>query len=116
MILKLFINALSVYFTAFLLSGVHLDDFLVAIGVAIVLAIVNTLLKPILVILTIPITILTLGLFLLVINVLMIQLTDWFIDGFRIDGFIWAVIFAAIMFIINTLLNSLFGLDKKDNN
>jgi putative membrane protein len=112
----LLVNAVSVYFTAYLLEGVVIDGFLVSIGVALLLAIVNTFLRPILIILTIPITVVTFGLFLFVLNIFMIELVDWLVDGFYIKNFIWAVAFAVIMFFINLVLNSILGLDKGNKN
>ncbi|MEQ8358797.1 MAG: phage holin family protein [Cytophagales bacterium] len=113
MLIRLLVNALSVYLTAYLLSGVVIEDFLYAIGVAILLAIVNTVIRPILIILTIPITILTLGLFLFVINVFMIMLVDWIVDGFYVQNFWWALLFGIVMFFINVVLNSILGLEKE---
>lgn len=115
MLIRLLVNALSVYLTAYLLSGVHIDNFFYAIGVAFMLALVNTFLRPILVILTIPITLVTLGLFLIVINTLMILLVDWFIGGFVVYGFWWALIFGIVMFLINAVLYSIFGLKEGKN-
>lgn len=115
MLARLLINALSVYFTAYLLEGVSVDGFVVSIGVALLLAIVNTFLRPLLIILTIPITIITFGLFLIIINILMIELVDWMVEGFYIRSFIWTVLFAGIMFVINSILYAVFGLDKKNN-
>ena len=105
MLVKLLVNAVSVYLTAMLLDGVHVDSFLYAIGVAFLLAVVNVTVKPVLIILTIPITLITLGLFLFIINILMILLVDWFIAGFYVDGFMWALFFAIVMFFVNTVLN-----------
>ncbi len=113
MLIRLLVNALSVYLTAYLLSGVIIKDFLYAIGVAILLAIVNTIIRPILVVLTIPITIVTFGLFLFVINVFMIMLVDWFVDGFYVSNFWWAFLFGIVMFFINVVLNSILGLEKE---
>ena len=116
MLVRLLINAISVYFTAYLLEGVRIDGFLVAIGVALLLAIVNTFLRPLLIILTIPITIITFGLFLIIINILMIELVDWMVEGFYIRSVVWTILFAGIMFIINSILNAILGVDKKNYN
>jgi putative membrane protein len=115
MLIRLFVNALSVYFTAYLLAGVKIENFFVAIGVAFMLAVVNTFLRPILVILTIPITLVTLGLFLIVINTMMILLVDWIIGGFEVYGFWWALLFGIVMFIINAVLYSIFGIKEERN-
>ncbi len=103
-IINLLISAVVVYFTAYLLPGIHLGGFVSAIFVALVLGFLNRFIKPVLTVLTIPITIVTLGLFLLVLNVLMIYLTDWLISGFSVDGFWSALFFAIIVGFINSLL------------
>jgi len=100
--------------TAYLLPGVHVEHYGYALLVAAVLAIVNFIIKPILVVLTIPITVLTLGLFLLVINALMILLVDSLIDGFRVDGFWWALAFSLILSVFNSLFSDLAGDKKRD--
>ena len=107
-IIKLFLNAIAVVITAYLLPGVHLQNFGYAVLLAAVLSLLNVSLKPILIVLTIPATIFTLGLFLLVINALMILVADWIItDGFNVDGFWWALAFSLILSFINSLLNRL---------
>src|SRR5690606_8357985 len=98
---------------AYLLSGVSVTDYGTAILVALVLAIVNVVVKPILVILTIPITILTLGLFLLVINAVIILLVDNVIGGFEVDGFWWALLFSLVLSIFNSIFNDLAGKKKR---
>lgn len=108
-ILKLLLAAAAVLLSAYILPGVHVDSFLTALIVALVLAVFNAILKPILIILTIPITILTLGLFLLVINAIIILLTDFFIAGFVVDGFWWALIFSIILSIITYVFDSIAG-------
>lgn len=108
MLYTLLINSLAVFFTAYLLQGVHVKNFLTAVGVAIVLAIVNTLVKPLIILLTLPLTILTLGLFIIVINALMLMLVDALIDGMKIKSFGWAVIFSIVLSIVNGLLHWLF--------
>ena len=100
-------NGVVVWLGAYLLSGVAVDGFLYAILVGLILAIVNWTIRPILVFLTFPITILTLGLFLLVINALMILLVDWLLGGFDVDGFVWALIFSLFVWILNWILEGL---------
>jgi putative membrane protein len=106
-ILGLILSAFAVLISAYVLPGVHVDGFVTALIVAIVLGILNAILKPVLVILTIPVTILTLGLFLLVINVIIIYLAAAMISGFSVDGFLWALIFSFILSLLNGLLGSL---------
>lgn len=101
------VSGLAIFLSAYLLSGVHVDGFATALVVAVVLGIVNAVLKPVLIILTLPINILTLGLFTLVINALLILLTTQFVSGFRVDGFWWAFLFSLVLSIVNSFLHSL---------
>jgi putative membrane protein len=82
-----------------------------AVIVALVLALLNLIVKPILVILTLPVTILTLGLFLLVINAIIILLADSFVSGFGVDGFWIALIFSLLLSIFQSILYSILGSD-----
>jgi putative membrane protein len=109
-IIRLILSALAVFICATVLPGAHVDGFLIAIVVAGVLAILNVLVKPILVILTIPITFLTLGLFLLVINTILILLVDWLVPGFTVDGFWWALLFSILLSMVNAIFG---GLNEK---
>lgn len=103
---KLIINAAAVFFTAYILPGIGVDGYMSAVIVAIILAILNALIKPLLIIITIPITILTLGLFLFAINAIIILFADYLIDGFRVDSFWWALLFSLVMSILNSLLGN----------
>lgn len=114
-IIRLLLNGLAVVLAAYLLPHVTVDSYGTALIVALVLAIVNVLVKPVLVILTIPITILTLGLFLLVINAALILFVDNLIRGFEVDGFWWALLFSLILSIFNSLFDDLAGKRKRDD-
>ncbi|HEY3430472.1 MAG TPA: phage holin family protein [Cyclobacteriaceae bacterium] len=114
-ILRLFLNALAVVLTAYLLPGVDVTDYWTALIVAIVLVVANVVVKPILIILTIPITIVTLGLFLLVINALIILMADYLVDGFSVNGFWWALLFSLILSIFNSLFDDLTKEKSRDN-
>ncbi|HRO41814.1 MAG TPA: phage holin family protein [Flavipsychrobacter sp.] len=107
LILKLIVNAIAVFAAAYLLPGVHLQSFTTAIIVAIVLGVLNLFIKPILVILTIPITIITLGLFLLIINALIVLLCDSLVSGFDVDGIIYALLFSLIVSLISGVMEGL---------
>lgn len=107
-IIRLLLSALAVLLTSKILSGVKVDNYGQAVLVAIVLGVVNAVVKPILVFLTIPITILTLGLFLLVINALMIMLVDKVLKGFSVKSFWWAFFFSIILSFINGILQWIF--------
>jgi putative membrane protein len=100
-----FLRALAIMVTAYLLPGIALKGFFVALVVAVVLGIFNVILKPILVILTLPITILTLGLFTLVINAGIIMLTSKLVDGFHVANFWWALLFSLILSLVNMILH-----------
>ncbi len=104
LLLRLIISAVSVIFAAWLLPGVHIDGFSSALIVAIIIAVLNVFLKPFLVILTIPITIITLGFFLLVINTFIILISSNIVNGFTVDGFWWAFFFSILLSIISSLL------------
>ncbi len=112
LIIRLLITAGIVVLLAYLLPGVTVTGFGAAIIVAIVLALLNAILKPILVVLTIPITVITLGLFLLVINALIILIADEFISGFGVSGFWIALLFSILLSICQSIAYSLLG-DKK---
>ena len=90
---------------AHILKGIRIDTFWTAIVFAVVLAILNIFIKPLLIILTLPVTILTLGLFLFVINALVVLLASRFVDGISIAGFGWALLFSLILSIITSVLN-----------
>lgn len=83
--------------------------------VALALAFLNTIVKPVLVLLTIPITFFTLGLFLLVINAGMIMLAERLVKGFHVDNFLWALLFSLILSLFTAILNSLLGLNDSED-
>lgn len=114
LIIRLLLNALAVYAIAHFLNGVVVDAPTTAILVAVILSVLNLLVKPFLVILTLPITILTLGLFLLVINALIILLADKLIYGFAVNGLWTALLFSILLSILQSVLHSLFK-EKKTN-
>ena len=107
LLIRLFITAAVAYGLSIILKGVHIPNFVDALILAIVLAVLNTFIKPILVILTLPITIITMGLFLFVINALIILLADRLMDGIRIDGFWWAAIFSLILSVASSVVYSM---------
>ncbi len=115
-IIQLIISTLAVLITAYLLPGVEIVDnnFFTALIVAAVLAFLNAIVKPIMIILTIPITFVTLGLFLLVINALIILLAAKIVDGFHVDGFWWALLFSLILSIVTSVLESV-GRNDQNN-
>ncbi|EAF7318922.1 phage holin family protein [Listeria monocytogenes] len=101
--------ALSGFFTSF-----HVDGFTTALLASFILAILNMLIRPILLLLTLPINIFTLGLFTFVVNAIMLEMTTFFIgDSFQIDGFGTALILAAIMAFANMIINSVLWGNKE---
>jgi putative membrane protein len=114
-IVKLLVTALAVWVAAYVLPGVHLEnDAKTIIIVALVLALLNAIVKPILIILTIPVTIVTLGLFLLVINALMVVWTTKLVDGFKVDGWLTAVFFSLIVSVVSYILHSIAKDRRRD--
>lgn len=104
------LSAAAIIITGMLLPGVEVTSYGTAIIVALVLAFLNSMVKPILVFLTLPATLVTFGLFLIVINTAIILLADWFVDGFNIDGFWWALLFSVILSFISSFFYRQAGL------
>ena len=113
-ILRTLLSALAVVVLAKVLPGVGVDSYTTAIIVALVLSLLNFLVKPILVLFTLPVTILTLGLFLLIINAIIILLADSLVDGFYVDSIWWAVLFSLLLSFLQSILFSLLKEGKKD--
>lgn len=112
-LIKLLLNAMAVFVLAEILNGVYVDNYITSLIVAVVLSVLNVLVKPILIILTLPVTILTLGLFLFIVNAFIILLADKLIDGFRVDGMWTAILFSILLCILQSLLHSFLKKDKK---
>ena len=108
MIKTLLVNSIVIFLGSYLLRGVNLKNYWTALGVAIVLSILNLMIRPFIVLLTLSLNILTLGLFTLVINAWILMLADKLIDGFKIDGFWWAVFFGIFISILNSVLFVIF--------
>ena len=111
-LIRLLVTALAAMVTAYILPGVTIKDFTSALILAFVLAILNLLVKPILVLLTLPATILTLGLFLLVINAVIILLAAKLVKGFSVNGFFWALIFSVVLTVVGGIMHSIAGGDN----
>ncbi|MCH8905075.1 MAG: phage holin family protein [Bacteroidetes bacterium] len=105
-LIKTFVSSIAVMTGSYLLPGVSIKDITYAIIVALVLSTLNVLIKPLFVLLTLPLTIFSLGLFLLVINAIMILLADSLLPGFEVAGFWWAVVFSLLLTFINWLIES----------
>jgi len=112
-IVQLLVNALAIIIIAKLLPGTTINSLFTAICVALILSVLNLFVKPILVILTLPITLLTFGLFLLVINAIIINMSAYFISGFTISSLWVALFFSLLLSVLQSVLASVFGIDKK---
>lgn len=111
-LITLLLSSIAVFVTSQILPGVHINSFLTAVVVAIVLGFINAFIRPVIFLLTLPINILTLGLFTLVIIGGLVMLVTYIVPGFVVDSFWWALAFAIVLAIINSFLDSF---DKDQN-
>ncbi len=111
--IRLLVTAAVAYGLSMILSPyVQIRSYSTALVFVLVLGILNAIVKPILVILTLPITIITLGIFLLILNVLMVLLAGKFVSGIHIDGFLWAFIFGALLSFLSSAISNI---EKRNN-
>lgn len=101
---KLIVSTLSVFVAGWLLPGVQIDSFTTAIGIAVVLGLLNATLKPLLIIITIPLTVMSLGLFLFIINAIVIGVADQIIDGLHVESTWTAILFSLLISVISSWL------------
>ncbi|MBV2182720.1 phage holin family protein [Castellaniella sp. MT123] len=101
------LNAVALLVVAYILPGITVASFGSALIAALVLGLLNTLIKPLLILLTLPLTVVTLGLFLIVLNALVFWFAGSILKGFQVDGFWWAVIGAIVYSIVSTALSGL---------
>ncbi len=113
-LLRIVVTAVVAFALSSILPGIHIDTFWTAIILSLVLAVLNFLLKPILIILTLPITIITFGFFLFIINALIVLLASHFVDGFRVRSFGWALLFSLLLSLLTSLLYK--EKDKEETN
>ncbi|HEX8966152.1 MAG TPA: phage holin family protein [Patescibacteria group bacterium] len=106
-IINLLLSTVAVIISAYVLPGVKVDSFLTAVVVAVVLGIINAVIKPILIVVTLPINIITLGLFTFIINGIIILLVSAFVPGFKVQGFLWAILFSIVLSIVSWFISSL---------
>jgi putative membrane protein len=104
-ILRMIGSAILVFFCSYLLDGVTVTDFWTALWVALILGLVNAVIRPILLILTLPINVMTLGLFTFIINAFMIVLVDWMVSGFNVANFWWALALSLVMGIVSGIMS-----------
>jgi len=112
-ILRLVLSALAVVLLANILPGVEVSSFWIALLVALVLSVLDILVKPLLILLTLPVTILTLGLFLLIVNAIIILLADALVNGFEVNGLWWALLFSLLLSLLQSVLFSLVREEPK---
>ncbi|MBI9037034.1 MAG: phage holin family protein [Bacteroidales bacterium] len=110
-IIRLVVSALAVILSAYILPGVSVKSFWTALWVALILTLLNVFITPIMVFLTIPITIITFGLFLFVINAVVILIASALISGFQVNGFIWALIYSIILTIVSYILEEVTNVE-----
>ena len=114
-LIRLIISTLAVLVTSYILPGVYVDSFGTAVVVALVLGCLNVVVKPLLILLSLPAVVFTFGLFLIVINTLIIMLADKLVDGFRVDGFWRAVLFGIVMWMVTSIFNAIKKRDEQTN-
>jgi len=112
LLLRILVTAVLVMVISRFMGGVHVDDFMTSVIVAVVLGLLNIFIKPIIVLFTLPVTIITLGLFLLVINALIILLCTKIVGGFSVDSFWTAMLFSIILSLAQSLIYRLGGEQK----
>lgn len=112
LILKLLLTGVAVFVLAEILPGIQVAGYGSALIVAIVLALLRLIVKPILIILTLPITIITFGIFLLFINAIIILIASYLIDSFHVSSIWWALLFSLLLSFFQTVLFSLLGEDR----
>lgn len=107
LLLNLLISGIAVFAAAYILPGVRVDSFTTALIVAVVLGAVNAFIKPLLVLLTLPVTVLTLGLFIFVINAALVLLVAGVVPGFTVDSFWTALLFSVVLSAISWFLHAI---------
>lgn len=108
-IIRTLIIALGIWVADKLVPGIHVGSMGSLVFAAIALGLINALIRPLIVLLTLPFTLLTLGLFLLIVNAAMLQLADWFVSGFSVDGFFSAVFGSIVVSLVSWAASSFIG-------
>lgn len=114
LLIRIILSTIAVLVADLVLPGVHAPDFTTGLLVAVVLGLLNAVLRPILLLLTLPVTVVTLGLFILVINAAMVLLAAKIVPGFTVDGFWWALAFSVVMWAVQSLLRALDGGESRE--
>jgi putative membrane protein len=114
LVLRWLINAAALFALPYLFSSIEVRNFVVALIVALLLGLINAVVRPILILLTLPVTLLTLGLFILVINALLFWFVASFVDGFRVAGF-WSAFWGALVYSILSWAVAALVLPERDS-
>ena len=104
---RLVLNGVAIILAAYVLPGLHISGPLPALVAGVILGFVNAIVRPILFVLTLRLTLVTLGLFIFVLNAICFALTAWLVPGFSVDGFWWAVLGALLVSVVSWILNGL---------
>lgn len=107
-LLRLLITAIVFYCLPYFVPGIHVSNFVAAVIAALIFGIVNAVIRPLVLLLTLPLSVITLGLFVLVVNALMFWLVTWIAPGIRVDTFTAALIGAVIMMVVGYIVNHIF--------
>ena len=105
---RLLLNGVAIIVAAWLLPGIHITGPVPALVAGVILGFVNAIVRPVLFLLTLPFTLITLGLFIFVLNAICFGLTAWLVPGFSVDGFWWALLGALLVSIVSWILNGVF--------
>ncbi|MEO8148200.1 MAG: phage holin family protein [Bacteroidia bacterium] len=109
---QILLTTFSIIIVTYLLPGVHILDAWHALLLAVVLTGLNMIVRPVLILLTLPVTVITLGLFLFVINAINILIADYLMDSFIVDGFWWALLFSILLTITTSIIENVLGIKK----
>jgi putative membrane protein len=113
LIVRWLLNTLALFIVVTIVPGFHYHSIVTLAIAAAVLGLLNAIVRPVLFVLTLPLTVITLGLFLIVLNAIMLEITAWFVPGFRIGGFGWAVVGAVVLGLIS-LVTSRIGRSRDE--
>ena len=104
---RLVLNGVAIILAAYVLPGLHVSGPIPALVAGVILGFVNAIVRPVLFLLTLPLTLVTLGLFIFVLNALCFALTAWLVPGFDVDGFWWAMAGALLVSVVSWILNGI---------
>ena len=110
---RLVLNGVAIILAAYVLPGIHIAGFFAALVAGVILGFVNAIVRPVLFFLTLPLTLITLGLFIFVLNAICFALTAWLVPGFSVDGFWWAIFGALLVSIVSWILNGIVVCTKE---